>query len=293
MEGASEAVEVDMAAIFWHDGTWYENEQPRLLGPLDHAMWMASVAFDGARSIDGLVPDLDRHCARLIDSTRKMLLEPTLGADQVEALCREAVRRLPRELATYIRPMFFARRGFVVPEPASTDFCLCVFALPMPEPHGMRVCFSSYRRPARDAAPTDAKASCLYPNMQRALIEAQGRGCDNAITLDPCGNVAELATANLWIAKDGVALTPACNGTFLDGITRQRVMRLLREDGIAVEETTLTREDVLAADEVFSTGNYGKVLPITAVDARHYQIGRVYQRARALYFEFARSQPPG
>ena len=69
-----------MAAIFWHDGRWYD-EQPKLLGPLDHAMWMASVAFDGARAFDGLAPDLDRHCARLIDSTRKMLLEPTLPAD--------------------------------------------------------------------------------------------------------------------------------------------------------------------------------------------------------------------
>jgi branched-chain amino acid aminotransferase len=292
MEGPDRA-EVGMAAIFWHDGTWYENQQPRLLGPLDHAVWMASVAFDGARSMNGLVPDLDRHCARLIASTRKMLLEPTLAADEVEALCREAVRRLPRGIDTYIRPMFFARRGFVLPEPESTDFALCVFALPMPEPRGMRVCFSSYRRPARDAAPTDAKASCLYPNMQRALAEAQRRGCDNAITLDPSGNVAELATANLWIARDGVALTPVCNGTFLDGITRQRVIRLLREDGIAVEETTLTREDVLAADEVFSTGNYGKVLPVTAVDERAYQIGRLYQRARALYFEFAQGHPAG
>jgi branched-chain amino acid aminotransferase len=292
MEGPDRA-EVGMAAIFWHDGTWYENQQPRLLGPLDHAVWMASVAFDGARSMNGLVPDLDRHCARLIASTRKMLLEPTLAADEVEALCREAVRRLPSTIATYIRPMFFARRGFVLPEPESTDFALCVFALPMPEPRGMRVCFSSYRRPARDAAPTDAKASCLYPNMQRALAEAQRRGCDNAITLDPSGNVAEFATANLWIARDGVALTPVCNGTFLDGITRQRVIRLLREDGIAVEETTLTREDVLAADEVFSTGNYGKVLPVTAVDERAYQIGRLYQRARALYFEFAQGHPAG
>jgi branched-chain amino acid aminotransferase len=155
----------------------------------------------------------------------------------------------------------------------------------------MGCCFSSYRRPARDAAPTDAKASCLYPNMQRALVEAAGRGFDNAITLDANGNVAELATANLWIAKDGVAMTPACNGTFLGGITRQRVLQLLRDGGTPAIETTLTRQDVLEADEVFSTGNYGKVLPISRVEDRHYQTGHVYQRARELYFAFASSQP--
>jgi branched-chain amino acid aminotransferase len=279
-----------MAAIFWHDGRWYD-EQPKLLGPLDHAMWMASVAFDGARAFDGLAPDLDRHCARLIDSTRKMLLEPTLSAGEVEALCKEAIRRLPRDEALYVRPMFYATRGFVTPEADSTEFALAVYGSPMPEPRGMSCCFSSYRRPARDAAPTDAKASCLYPNMQRALVEAAARGCDSAITFDANSNVAELATANLWIARGGIAMTPVCNGTFLNGITRQRVLQLLRDAGTEAVEVTLTRQDVLDADEVFSTGNYGKVLPITRVEDRRYQTGHVYQKARELYFEFARSQP--
>ena len=279
------------AAIFWHGGRWYQDQQPKLLGPMDHAMWMASLAFDGARAFDGLAPDLDRHCTRLIDSTRKMLLEPTMDAEAVEDLCRQAIRRLPQGLPVYVRPMFYATRGFVTPEPDSTEFALAVYGSPMPEPGGISVCFSSYRRPARDAAPTDAKAGCLYPNMQRALVEASARGFDNGITLDASANVAELATANLWIARDGVALTPACNGTFLNGITRQRVIKLLREAGTEVRETTLTRQDILDADEVFSTGNYGKVLPITRVEDRHYQAGRIYQQARELYFEFARTQP--
>jgi branched-chain amino acid aminotransferase len=282
-----------MAALFWHAGRWYEDEPPKLLGPMDHAMWMASLAFDGARGFDGLAPDLDRHCARLIDSTEKMLLAPTMAADAVEELCRAALRRLPRAGAYYVRPMFYATRGFVTPEPESTEFALAVYASPLPEPAGTACCFSSYRRPARDAAPTDAKAACLYPNMQRALVEADRRGFDNAITCDAAANVAELATANLWIVKDGVAMTPVCNGTFLNGITRQRVLQLLRADGIDAQETTLTRQDVLEADEVFSTGNYGKVLPISRVEERNYQIGRVYQRARALYFEFAQTQPIG
>jgi branched-chain amino acid aminotransferase len=291
METAQQRREPSMAAIFWHDGNWYEDEQPKLLGPLDHAMWMATVAFDGARAMNGLAPDLDLHCARLISSTEKMLLRPTMAAEDVESLCRQAIKRLPRDRAYYVRPMFYAMRGFVVPEADSTDFVLAVYESPMPEANGMACCFSSYRRPARDAAPTDAKASCLYPNMQRALVEAGQRGFDNAITFDPIGNVAELATANLWIAKDGVALTPVCNGSFLDGITRQRVTQLLRAAGTEVVETTLTRQDVLGADEVFSTGNYGKVLPITRVEDRNYQMGHVYQQARQLYFDYAATQP--
>jgi branched-chain amino acid aminotransferase len=146
---------------------------------------------------------------------------------------------------------------------------------------------SSYRRPHPKAAPTDAKAACLYPNAARALKEAMDKGFDNAVVLDGNGNVAELATANLWFAKDGVAVTPAANGTFLNGVTRQRVARLLRGAGVAVEERTVTWEELLAADELFSSGNYGKVLPITRIDGRDLQPGPVYTRARELYWDFA------
>ena len=280
-----------MSFVVWHDGRWYDDEQPKLLGPLDHGMGMASVVFDGARGFDGLAPDLDRHCSRVVDSARKMLLTPTRTAEEIEGLCREALQRLPEGAVTYIRPMFYAMDGFVLPVSESTEFALVVFELAWPKSDGMRCCFSSYRRPARDMAPTDAKAACGYPNLQRALREANNRGFDNGITMDPSGNVAELCTANLWIAKDGVALTPAANGTFLSGITRRRVADLLREDGVEVIETTLTRQDILGADEVFSTGNYGKVIPITAVEDREFAAGPICRRARNLYFEFARTQP--
>ena len=280
-----------MSFVVWHDDRWYDNEQPKLLGPLDHGMSMASVVFDGARGFDGFAPDLDRHCQRVVESAKRMLLTPSKTAEEIHSLCQEALERLPKDMVTYVRPMFYAREGFVLPVSESTDFTLVVFQLPWPESEGMRCCFSSYRRPARDQAPTDAKAACVYPNMQRGLREANQRGFDNGITMDPSGNVAELCTANLWIAKDGVALTPAANGTFLSGITRRRVASLLEEDGIEVVETTLTRRDILEADEVFSSGNYGKVIPITAVEDKDFAVGPICKRAKELYFDFARSQP--
>lgn len=280
-----------MSFVVWHDDRWYDGEQPKLLGPLDHGMGMASVVFDGARGFDGLAPDLDRHCQRVVESARRMMLAPGKTAGEIETLCREALGRLPRDMVTYIRPMFYAMEGFVLPVAESTEFTLAVFQLPWPKSEGMRCCFSSYRRPARDMAPTDAKAACVYPNMQRALREANQRGFDNGITMDPSGNVAELCTANLWIVKDGVALTPSANGTFLAGITRQRVATLLEEDGVGVVETALSRRDILEADEVFSTGNYGKVIPITAVEEKTFAVGPVCRRARELYFDFSRSQP--
>jgi branched-chain amino acid aminotransferase len=276
-----------MAGVFYYDGEW-STEQPLVTGPMSHAFWMSSVVFDGARSFQGLAPDLDLHCQRLVNSARNLMLGTPKTAEEITELCKEGIRMMPRDAELYIRPMFFATEGFIMPEVDSTKFILAVYEQPMPPATGFSACFSTHRRPARDMAPTDAKASCLYPNTSRALKEAGERGFDNAILLDPNGNVAEFGTANLWIAKDGVARTPAINGTFLNGVTRQRVIQLLRDDGVSVEEGIVTRRDVMEADEVFNTGNYGKVMPVIRVEDRELQPGPVARRARELYFDYAK-----
>jgi branched-chain amino acid aminotransferase len=101
------------------------------------------------------------------------------------------------------------------------------------------------------------------------------------------GNIAELGTANIFMVKDGVVYTPAPNGTFLAGITRARVIALLREAGATVLEAPLRYSDFQTADEIFSTGNYTKVAPIGRIDDRNLQPGPVYRRARELYWEYA------
>jgi len=101
------------------------------------------------------------------------------------------------------------------------------------------------------------------------------------------GNVAELATANVFMAKDGVVFTPAANGTFLSGITRARIIALLRDSGASVVETTLRYSDFQSADEIFSTGNFTKVSPVTRIDDRNLQPGPFYLKARKLYWDFA------
>lgn len=268
------------------DGGW-RDDNPPLMYASTHAGWLGSVVFDGARAFSGVAPDLDRHCERVVRSAHSLGLKPMLTAGEIEELCWDGIRRFPAGAELYIRPMFYAETGFVSPDPDSTRFALVVSEAPLPPPSGFSACFSRFRRPMPDAAPTDAKAACLYPNAGRALVDARGRGFDNAIMLDPIGNVAEFATSNLWIVKDGTAATPIANGTFLNGITRQRVVKLLGAAGVPVEERVVTVAEVLDADEVFSTGNYAKVTPVTRVETRDLQPGPVFQRARKLYWEYA------
>jgi branched-chain amino acid aminotransferase len=273
----------------WIDGQWLEGN-PGIAGPRTHAFWLGSSVFDGARAFEGVAPDLDLHCTRVNQSALALELKPTMKPEAIEELAREGIRLFDRDAALYIRPMYWAEQGgymSVPSDPATTRFCLCIYESPMPPPNGFSVTLSPFRRPTQETMPLDAKAGCLYPNNARAVMEARGRGFDNAVVRDMLGNVAELATANLFAVKDGVIFTPAANGTFLAGITRGRVIDLLRGAGRTVVERAVSYSEICAADELFSSGNYSKVVPITRVEDRDLQPGPAYHLARRLYWDFA------
>ncbi len=163
----------------------------------------------------------------------------------------------------------------------------------MISPAGFSVTVSPFRRPTIETMPTNAKAGCLYPNNGRAILEAKMRGFDNALVLDMLGNVAETGTSNIFLVKDGHVLTPAPNGTFLSGITRSRTMTLLDEYGFKTIEKALSVREFLEADEIFSTGNHSKVVPVTRIEDRSLQPGPVAKKARELYWEWAHSTSAG
>jgi branched-chain amino acid aminotransferase len=158
-------------------------------------------------------------------------------------------------------------------------------------PSGFSITVSRFRRPTIETMPTNAKAGCLYPNNGRAIMEAKGRGFDNALVLDMLGNVAETASSNVFMVKDGHVFTPVANGAFLAGITRSRTLSLLAAAGYPVSEKTLSVADFMAADEIFSTGNHSKVVPVTRIEDRDLQPGPVAKKARELYWEWAHSAP--
>jgi branched-chain amino acid aminotransferase len=273
------------------EGDWHEGNIP-IMGVRSHAAWLCSSVFDGARTFEGVSPDLDLHCERVNVSAKTMHLQPAVTAEMWQGLTRDGLKRFDKDAALYIRPMYWAERSgalLVAPDPASTQWCLSLYEAPMRTPEGFSITLSPYRKPSKECMPVDAKAGCLYPNNARALIEANSRGFGNCVMLDLLGNVVELATANLFIGKDGVVQTAAPNGTFLNGITRQRVIKLLRDAGVTVIETTLIYADVENADEIFSSGNYSKVMPINRIDQRSLQPGPLYRKARELYWEFAHS----
>jgi branched-chain amino acid aminotransferase len=275
--------------LTFFEGKWHEGNVP-IMGPRTHGAWLASTVFDGARHFEGVTPDIDLHCARLNRSAKTIGLNPTMESGAIVELVREGVKKFGPGAELYIKPMYWGVGegvGAIIPNPDDIGFCLCIFESPLAKPGGFTVTSTWVRRPSIENAPTDAKAGCLYPNNARALIEARARGFDNCLMCDMLGNVAELATANVFMAKDGQVMTPMANGTFLNGVTRQRVLALLRADGVDAREATLGFADFDSADEIFVVGNYGKVTPVKRIDGRDLQPGPYFRRARKLYWEFA------
>ncbi|MDX1737107.1 MAG: branched-chain amino acid aminotransferase [Alphaproteobacteria bacterium] len=273
-------------SILWLDGEWHEGASP-VLSLTSNGFWLAATVFDGARAFDGVAPDLDKHCQRAIRSAKTMGLEPEQTAEDIYKLAWEGIKKYPKEAVLYIKPVFWGDEGFISPDPASTRFGLVIYDAPFPETTSFSATLSSFRRPSIEFAPTDAKAACLYPNAGRALREASQKGFNNAVMCDPMGNIAEFATANLFMVKDGQIKTPAPNGSFLNGITRQRVIALLSDVGMPVQECQVTPAMLEDADEIFSTGNYGKVQSVNNYNGRELQPGPVMKKARELYFDYA------
>ena len=276
----------------YFNGTWHDQDLA-IMRAADHGSWLGSSVFDGARFFDGRAPDLLAHCERVNRSAQALMITPSMNAADIADIAREGLRAYDASEAVYIRPMYWALDGdatAIVPQANATGFAICLEAIPMaPQSASTTLGRTRFRRPVLEDNVVNAKAGCLYPNNARMLAEVRRNGFGNALVADAIGNVAETATANVFMVRDGVVFTPIANGTFLAGITRARHISNLRRDGIEVRESVLSFADFDVADEVFLSGNMSKVTPVTGIEDKSYGIGPITRRARELYWDWAAS----
>ncbi|PWK60862.1 branched-chain amino acid aminotransferase [Roseicyclus mahoneyensis] len=272
------------------NGVWHDADMP-IMSAADHGAWLGTTVFDGARYVDGMAPDLKAHCERVVRSARALMLHPGVSGQQIFEIAWDGLKRYPKDAAVYVRPMLWGIDGGaygILPAETEAGFCVCLERVPMAPPEAaVRLTRTQFHRPVLTDNVCNAKAGCLYPNNARMLAEAKAKGYDNALVADALGNVAETATANVFMVRDGVVFTPIPNGTFLDGITRQRHIANLRADGVEVVETVLSFDDFKQADEVFLSGNLNKVTPVAEFDGTPYEHGPITRRVRALYWDWA------
>lgn len=272
--------------------TWHAGDVP-IMRAADHGAWLGSNVFDGARYFEGVAPDLDAHCARVNASAKALMIEPTVSTEEMVEIVWEGLSAYPDTSAVYIRPMYWAIAGdktAIVPQAEETGFAICLEEIPIAGADATATLGTTrFRRPVIESAVVNAKAGCLYPNNARMLAEVNAKGFTNALVADAMGNVAESATSNVFMVRDGEVFTPVPNGTFLAGITRARHITNMKQAGIPVHETVLSFEDFRQADEVFLTGNMHKITPVTAFEETQYQPGPITARLRELYWDWALS----
>lgn len=276
----------------YFNGTWHASDVP-VMRAADHAMWLGTSVFDGARFFEGVSPDLFAHCERVNRSAQALMITPTHSAQQMVQIIHEGLAAYPKGTAVYIRPMYWALEGDelgIVPKPNATGFAICLEEIPMaPQGASTTLTTTKFCRPTLESSVINAKAGCLYPNNARMLAEARSKGFGNALVADVMGNVAETATANVFLVRDNEVFTPIPNGTFLAGITRARHIGHMKNAGLRVHETVLGFDDFHSADEVFLSGNMMKVTPVTKLDDTTYKSGPVTAQVRDMYWDWALS----
>jgi branched-chain amino acid aminotransferase len=265
----------------WFNGELRESEEC-VVHVASHVLHYGSSVFEGIRAYE--TPDgtfifrgMD-HLNRLKYSAAVYRIPMPYSVEELHAACRETVRDSGLASA-YIRPL--VSRGNcglgVIPRDMSVvDVAIMVspWGAYLGEEglkNGIKACITSWNRLAPNTMPTGVKAGGNYLSSQLIGLEARDRGFEEGIGLGHDGLLSEGAGENIFLVVKSKLLTPPASSSILSGITRESVITLADELGIHTQETTISREQLYAADEIFMTGTAAEVTPVHQVD--HMTIG--------------------
>jgi branched-chain amino acid aminotransferase len=289
---------VDKVKKIWIDGEFVDWDDANV-HLLTHSLHYGVAAFEGIRAYkraDGqsYVFRLKEHVDRLFDTCKMALLAPKYTREQVMNVCVEAVK-VNGMAEAYLRPMVFmgdGAMGIYAPQnPHRTAVIAWKWGAYLGEEalkNGIRCKISSFARHHINISLAKAKMTGQYTNSVIAKREAKLGGYDEAIMLDANGYVSEGSGENIFVVKKGVIYTPDLSCSILEGITRDSIITLAREEGFTVVETRITRDQLWLADEVFFTGTAAEVTPVREVDNRQIgegTVGPITKRVQTRFFD--------
>ena len=282
--------------VIWFDGEMVPWREARV-HVLTHTLHYGMGVFEGVRAYKTdkgtAIFRLHAHTDRLFESADIMGMKIPYDSDTLNAAQCAAVRENNLDTA-YIRPMcFYGSEGMGL-RADNLKVHVIVAAWEWGAylgkenlERGIRICTSSYVKNDLNESMYKAKANGNYINSMLALQEALGKGYDEAIMLDSAGNVAEGSGENVFIVKGGVIYTPELTAA-LDGITRNTIITLAKENGYKVNEKKLVIDNLYEADEVFFTGTAAEVTPVREIDDRVIGEGcrgPVTEKLQTMYFD--------
>jgi len=272
---------------------------------MTHAFMYGTATFEGIRAywneeqgkLYGL--KLREHVERLRQSCRILMMENVPSVDELTGLIVETLRRNDFREDVYVRPSFYKSTKAIGVRLHHLENELYIITIPfgnyIDTEKGVRVMSSSWRRNADEALPARGKIVGGYVNMAFQKSEAELNGFDEAIVLTADGHVNEASAANLFMVRDGVAITPPVTDDILEGVTRKAIVELLRNEKVPVEVRSIDRSELYIADEMFLCGTGVQISPVVEIDHRPVgsgEVGPIGRLVRERYFDAVRGRLP-
>ncbi|GGG81665.1 branched-chain amino acid aminotransferase [Salipiger pallidus] len=289
MEGAYD----DRDGKIWLDGKLVEWRDAKV-HVLTHALHYASSVFEGERCYDGKIFLGHEHSKRLRFSANELDFEIPYTAEQIDA-AKEEVLKANGLTNAYVRAVAWRGAGQDMGvASARNPVRLAVAAWEWgnyygdAKTKGAKLDIAKWKRPSPETIPVHAKAAGLYMICTMSKHAAEAKGCSDALFMDYRGYVAEATGANIFFVKDGEVHTPLAD-CFLNGLTRQTVIKLLKEKGITVHERHIMPEELDGFEQCWLTGTAAEVTPVGQIGDYSFEVGALTLDIAATYEKLVRS----
>ncbi len=293
---------VQKVSKIWLDGKMIPWEEAKV-HILTHTLHYGLGVFEGIRCYEctetrSAIFRLKNHIDRLYDSAHILMMEIPFSKKEVLQACKD-IFKINKLKAGYLRPLAFLGDGEMGLYATGNPVRLAIVAWPWGTylgdegvKNGIRAKISSYTRHHINAMMTKSKAVGNYLNSILAKREAMMAGYEETIMLDAQGFAAEASGENLFVVRKGRIKTPPISNA-LDGITRDTVIQLLKDEGLHVEECLMTRDELYIADELFLTGTAAEITPVRELDHRKIGSGKpgpLTQKVQSLFFDLVKGK---
>ena len=279
-----------MSPPIYINGKYFSKEDAKI-SVYDHGLLYGDGVFEGMRTYSNKVFRLDEHIDRLYESARAILLTIPMSKQEMIDAVKKTVE-LSGLSDSYIRLVVTRGSGSLGLDPNRTSDPQVIIIVDLIALYdrkyydeGLKIITASTIR-NHPAALSPRIKSLNYLNNIMAKLEGLQAGCMEAIMLNHKGEVAECTGDNIFIVKRGQLLTPSADSGILEGFTRNAILELANTLKIPARETTLTRHDLLVADECFLTGSAAEVIPVVSIDSRPIGDGKVGPTTKQLMIEF-------
>lgn len=268
----------------WIDGSFYKWDEAKI-HVLTHSLHYGTAVFEGIRCYNTVkgpaIFRLEDHVNRLFNSAKIYFMNIEFSKEQIEDAIIDTTKK-NRIDESYIRPLAYFGYGKMGINPLSNKVSVAIALWKWDEylkkedvNHGVRVMVSGWMRIDARTMPTHAKATANYANSALARIEAIKAGFDEALMLNTDGMVVEASGENIFIVKNNVLITPPTASGALEGITRDTVLRLAKDDNIVTEIRDISKDELYLADEVFLTGTAAEIKAVAEIDNRRIGNGGI------------------